>query len=303
MKSYNEFGFRKEMDGKKYDLYSDLQGMEKVMNLGGNINQSFKKDNISADEYIAVHEQNLRNKKQIIEMNRSNNLLFKDIPELYIPQNNTNLEEYIQHVKGFMFFTDLTLQRKNTDAPEHDQYKKILRKNGIPIHDLETMYKLKKFFKYIEYIIPLIHELREKSIQDFFAIEKFNEILSPNMLDGHNKQIFEIGQPKTFHRIFEKVISSYSGDIREIGDLVRMRYVGSDLEDTYEKLVKMIETIYENDELNDFIVQGIVEDNIGNNSERGPKETQYRDLKIQFKTNQGNLIEVQFMVQEIYEWK
>ncbi|MCP4522877.1 MAG: hypothetical protein GY828_01525 [Candidatus Gracilibacteria bacterium] len=303
LKSYNEFGFRKEMDGKKYDLYSDLHGMKDVMNNGVEINQKFKNDQINADEYIGIHEQNLIEKKKIIEINRSNNLLFKDIPELYIPKKNTDISEYSRHIKGFMDFTDLVLQRKEYNIPVHAEYIEVLKKNGIPIHDLETMYKLKKFFKYIEYIIPLIHELREKSIQDFFAIEKFNETLSPNMLDDHNEQIFEIGKPKTLNRIFEKVISSYSGDIREIGDLVRMRYIGSDLEDTYEKLVKMIQTIYENDELNEFIVQGIVEDNIGNNSERGPKETQYRDLKIQFKTNQGNLIEVQFMVKEIYEWK
>jgi hypothetical protein len=32
-------------------------------------------------------------------------------------------------------------------------------------------------------MIPYIEELKNKSIQDYFAIEKFNSILSPEMID------------------------------------------------------------------------------------------------------------------------
>jgi hypothetical protein len=121
--------------------------------------------------------------------------------------------------------------------------------------------------------------------------------------DSESIQDFEIGKPKTLNRIFEKIISSYSWDIREMWDLVRMRYIASDLEDSYNKLIKLITIIKKNHRLNNLIVQWIVEDNIWNNSERWKKETQYRDLKIQLKTNEWNLIEVQFIVKNVFDWK
>lgn len=303
LKSYEEFGYRREIEWNEYDLYSQLNWLDNVIKDWEILDTKFIEDEIDVNTYIESHKYNLDEKKKIIEMNKNNNSLFKDISELYIPEDSSDIKNYKTHISWFIKCIDLILQRKDYNNSDNETYIKILRDNWIPINNLETIYKLKKFLKYIEYMIPYIEELKNKSIQDYFAIEKFNSILSPEMIDWDNKQIFEIWKPKSTKRIFEKVIWSYSWDIRDIWDLVRMRYIGSDLDDTYEKLVKMIEIIRNNNELNNFIIQGIVEDNIWNNSERGPKETQYRDLKIQFKTNEWNLIEVQFMVNEIYQWK
>lgn len=244
---------------------------------------------------------------ELSKFNKKNNVLFKDISSLYIPNIKEwlDINDYKNHISLFLELTNLLLQRKEIDKNKFSHQIEILNNNWIPLDDFETIHKLKKFLKYTWYILPLANELHTKSIKDFKAIKSFKRALKKWMIDNNTDWIqdFEIGKPKTLNRIFEKIISSYSWDIREMWDLVRMRYIASDLEDSYNKLIKLITIIKKNHRLNHLIVQWIVEDNIWNNSERGTKETQYRDLKIQLKTNEWNLIEVQFIVKNVFDWK
>jgi hypothetical protein len=134
------------------------------------------------------------------------------------------------------------------------------------------------------------------------AIDELYQLVGSDMIDEETYK-FEVWEPKDLKRIFEKIIWSYSWDIREMWDLARMRYIWNSMDDCYEKMNTMIKSIKNNPKLNDYIVQGIVEDSVWNNSERGPKKTQYRDLKLQFKNKKWILIEVQFIVKEMFEWK
>lgn len=263
---------------------------------------------ISIDTYNEKRKSISLELENLSKSNKKNNLLFKDISSLYIPHTKEwwlETEDYKNHIDLFLELTNLLLQRKEIDTGKFDNQLNILKDNWIQLDDFETIHKLKKFLKYAWYILPLAYELQEKSIKDFKAIKSFKRALKKWMIDNNSESIqdFEIGKPKTLSRIFEKIISSYSWDIREMWDLVRMRYIASDLEDSYNKLIKLITIIKKNHRLNNLIVQWIVEDNIWNNSERWSKETQYRDLKIQLKTNEWNLIEVQFIVKNVFDWK
>jgi hypothetical protein len=40
----------------------------------------------------------LDEKKKIIEMNKNNNSLFKDISELYIPEDSSDIKNYKTHI-------------------------------------------------------------------------------------------------------------------------------------------------------------------------------------------------------------
>lgn len=234
------------------------------------------------------------------------NILLKDISTLYIPtpQAWKPLEEkdIETHLNTIEEFSIRLLQRKTVDDEKYSVAREIFEQYGIKYDDLSTVAKIRKFLKFAKNILPIAVELSRKSQEEHEAMKELFSILEQEIWD-EDKYLFEIWKPKDLKRIFEKLISSYSGDIREMWDLARMRYVWKTNKDCIKKASKVIETIRNNEKLNKYITQWIAEDSIGNSSERWPKKTQYRDLKLQLKNENWILIEMQFIEKNIFQWK
>ena len=234
------------------------------------------------------------------------NILMKDISSLYLPNiENWEILKY-QDIKNYLNwiedFSIWLLQRRNLKDTKYDIYRSVFENYWIDANDFDQIWKIRKFLKYAQYILPIAHELSKKSLAEQEAINELYKIVWNDMVTDETYK-FEVWEPKDLKRIFEKIIWSYSWDIREMWDLARMRYVWENMDDCYKKMNTMIRSIKTNPKLNNYIVQWIVEDSVWNNSERWPKKTQYRDLKLQFKNDKWILIEVQFIVKEMFEWK
>ncbi len=234
------------------------------------------------------------------------NILMKDISSLYLPNKKSwwaleyeDIKYYLDSIEEYSVWL---LQRKNLTDEKYNIYSEVFERYWINPNDFDQIGKIRKFLKYTQYILPIAHELSKKSLAEQEAIDELHSIVWNDMITDDESK-FQVWKPKDLKRIFEKIICSYSWDIREMWDLARMRYIWKDMDDCYEKMNTMIRSIKTNPKLNDYIVQWIVEDSVWNNSERWPKKTQYRDLKLQFKNDKWILIEVQFIVKEMFEWK
>lgn len=310
-----------EMFGPKELLLSRFDQEISTSNIsfrnGGSENKIHNTSIWNIDQLIEKYE--LRFKKRPINLNDEKhfgiqnytevwvkNLLMKDISRLYLPNKegseHLEYEEIKEYLDGIEQYSIYLLQRRDVSDERFDQYREIFKDYKISEDDFDQIVKVRKFLRYAQYILPIAHDLSKKSMEEQEAIDELYQLVGSDMIDEETYK-FEVWEPKDLKRIFEKIIWSYSWDIREMWDLARMRYIWNSMDDCYEKMNTMIKSIKNNPKLNDYIVQGIVEDSVWNNSERGPKKTQYRDLKLQFKNKKWILIEVQFIVKEMFEWK
>jgi hypothetical protein len=244
-----------------------------------------------------------------------------EMSETEIDANNNklfNLRE--NHIKHLIELTNLLLQRRSPEELKKSIFKdenwwditiddhwynhvmNSLEELWIESSDYRSLYKLKNFLEYTLKSFVFADKLHKNSIKSHSKIQNIVQVFENNLVTDKN-QTFELWNPKSFNRIFQKLIWSYAGDTREMRDLVRCRYVASDLDDSYEKFTNVLELINSDPTLQYEIKQWLIDDNCWNHSEKAEKATWYRDLSIELKTIDWEVIEFQFITNEIFQWK
>lgn len=264
-------------------------------------------------------------------------VLFKDHSELFlnynIPNNldDNNIDDQLKiynlrrnHIVEFIELTNILLQRKNISEIKNIPFKDInwedifiseesynnliiiINNLWIDHNDYNSIGKLKKFLKYTLYCLTYADKLHKKSINDYNKIHEITNIFNEGLINQNSSEeqwLFQVGKPKNFNRIFQKLIWSYAWDIREMRDLVRCRYIATDLNDSYTQFTEVLNLIHSDPTLQVEIIQWLIDDNCWNHSEKAEKATGYRDLSIELKTKDWIVMEFQFITKEIFEWK
>jgi len=238
--------------------------------------------------------------KEWWEENEKETIKFNTIESLYLPQDmwksNVTFDDIRDYNKWFLEFCNLDLQKEN--IPEKFQkYRKVLTDNGIDILDHKIITDLRKFYKYTLSLSGPVQKMYDNANENAEFLNELQSIL-------HDEWIkITIGWSKSAYRTFQKWICDYKGDIRMLQDLLRWRNVEVDYLDSIENVAKVIETLYTNKKLKKNVLQVLIWDNTWNPSERSEKPTWYRDLWLDIKLASWNVVELQFQLQWIYDFK
>lgn len=241
-------------------------------------------------------------------------ILIKDLTDLYIPpQNFTNkkigIDEEIENINDWIDSgIDLcfNLLRKETiNNTKEAKYLKTLQKlnilpqnaENIGIKDLEKVQDLVETLKYIKKKIIKLKQMMDVWNEDKTKLEK--ELLS--LFEDESDLLIKswFWPQKSFTRAFIKLLKQYEGDFTLIWDLTRLRIIRKDIKSLIESLVDFIKQANENNNITHISII----DNIWEPISDSQKKSWYRDIKLLFSLEWGNVVELQFQYEEMLKVK
>lgn len=224
---------------------------------------------------------------------------FKDMFLLYLPslscESSSDILNYVH--EGLDICTSL-LEGESTF--EDNSYIQTLLSYWFDLRNKQQIDTLKEFLKYVLYCSWDIEKMMLDAQRDRSFFQKMTSDEEFVTLFGHESEDTWLLWPeKKISRVYQKVLSSYNGDLRDIWDLTRMLFVCENVVDLNHKLVDFIEYITQFDEVKQISIW----DYTWNFTEKSPKKSGYRDVNLSIKLASWNIVEAQFHYREYLKFK
>ena len=207
-------------------------------------------------------------------------------------------------IKNKNYFDELTetwIIPENTKISKKNYLKilidnKILPENinNLSSKELDKIQHLFKILKFFSSRINHLVDMLKYAKQDKTLLEQ-NE----KMQDFLKNENSDFGPDKSPDRALVKLIWEYGGNFNKLWDLIRLRIIWNDINESISQVINFIKIASEDENITNISISDKIWEPLSI-----PKEKSgYRDLKLLLKLKGWSTVEVQFQINDMYQIK
>lgn len=173
---------------------------------------------------------------------------------------------------------------------------KIIKKDSkkIQTKDLNQIQRIVEILKYFKTRINHLEQMLYNAKTDKSIFKENPEI--KKFLEKENSDFWPDKSPD---RAFIKLIWEYNWNFNKLWDLIRLRIIWKDLNESVEQVINFIKIVIEDKNITNISIDDKIWEPISM-----PKENSwYRDIKLLLKLSWWSTVEVQFQIEDMYKIK